>query len=264
MKRIAVLSMVMGLIMLVLAPAAWAEEALVDPGSGQPGTSVLLFVSGFEPDVPIQVRFGADGTVLADGNSGDLGMAGIPITIPMGASVGVHVVVVCGFCGSHLEVEAGTTFEVTHPPIGDMLEVVELVDGDDVGTVFDEVESAEGEGTLTDLIGGAVSADGEVTLDDLIGGAESADDGGGIEEGDGTMDGGGFDPPADDGGEAEAADDGGEAEAADDGDQALALPFLAESQGTSEFSDNLLAWLVLFGLSGLLLGAGAMWAFRKN
>ena len=101
MRRLAVLSLVMGLVLAVVGPvSALIQAASVDPGSGPAGTNVTVNVSGFTPNVPVEVHGeGFGGSKLGEGTVDGSGSIEIAVTIPAAASVGPYTIAVCGVLG---------------------------------------------------------------------------------------------------------------------------------------------------------------------
>lgn len=120
MRRFAVLSLVMGMILVMAPPvSALIPAASVDPSSGLAGTSVTVSVSGFTGNIDLEVHEGGEsGSLLGAGATNGSGIAGISITIPAAAAVGPFTLYVCGIpcVGNEFSERATVTFTVTPPP----------------------------------------------------------------------------------------------------------------------------------------------------
>ncbi len=95
------------------APSYALPGISVSPSSGEPGSSVTISGSGFEPG-------GYEGTVQWDGTAQSTfaipsgGIFSVSFTIPSGASTGDHIISVCAACGDgDVEQKASANFSVT-------------------------------------------------------------------------------------------------------------------------------------------------------
>jgi len=91
-----------------------SPAVFLNPTIGSPGTHVVASGSGFTAGVDVSLLWDGTtnvgaGTVAADGT------VGIGFTVPGGASVGGHSVVLCAFCGQNFE-EATAGFQVIQAP----------------------------------------------------------------------------------------------------------------------------------------------------
>lgn len=120
MRRSAVVSIVGGLILFVLAPvgAAQLPDARVEPRSGPAGTTVTISVSVYSPNTEIFVYEGGDdsGTLLGSGMTGPGGTGSFPITIPVDAPEGSYLMYICGLCDAQFPEWATRGFTVTDSP----------------------------------------------------------------------------------------------------------------------------------------------------
>ncbi len=128
------------------APSHDVPGISVSPTSGEPGSTVTISGSGFEPG-------GYEGTIQWDGAAQSTfsipggGVFSVDFSIPSGASSGNHVISVCAACGDgDVEQKASTNFSVTSPlapvnPLPPDVPVVPSIPG--VCTSFDLGPDAE-------------------------------------------------------------------------------------------------------------------------
>ncbi len=124
MKRIAVLSVAVSLVVLVLAPVAHASSASVSPPSGPAGSTVTINASGFTYPGLIEAKIGPNGrystTVIGTGvpsGGGPPYSGSFPVTIPPGTPDGPLTITVCQECTQSEFYDTTTTvFNVVTPP----------------------------------------------------------------------------------------------------------------------------------------------------
>jgi hypothetical protein len=128
------------------APAKDVPALSVSPSSGEPGTTVTISGTGFEPG-------GYAGNVQWDGVTQFSfsipvgGIFSVDFSIPSGASSGAHLISVCAACGDgDVEQKASTSFSVSSPiqpvvPIQPGVPVAPTIPG--VCTTFDLGPDAE-------------------------------------------------------------------------------------------------------------------------
>ena len=95
--------------------AVMLPVASLTPKTGPAGSEVVITISQYSADIPIEVReTNGSGALIGMGATGAAGTGSFPVTIPASAS-GSYLIYICGLCTSQYPEWATRSFLVTGP-----------------------------------------------------------------------------------------------------------------------------------------------------